>query len=80
MLCHAFGVHRSSYKYWSKKTQGLSAQRQKELSVVKAIHELSKGSAGARTVSNIATNNGMPLSRYRAGNLMKALQLVSCQL
>jgi len=80
MLCHAFGVHRSSYKYWSKKPKALSAQRQKELSVVKAIHELSKGSAGARTVSDIATNNGMPLSRYRAGNLMKALQLVSCQL
>jgi len=80
MLCQAFGVHRSSYKYWSKKPKTLSAQRQKELSVVKAIHEQSKGSAGARTVSDIATNNGMPLSRYRAGNLMKALQLVSCQL
>lgn len=80
MLCQAFGVHRSSYKYWAKKPKALPAQRQKELRAVKAIHELSNGSAGARTVSDIATNNGMPLSRYRAGNLMKALRLVSCQL
>jgi len=80
MLCQVFDVHRSSYKYWSKKPKAISAQRQKELKVVKVIHEQSKGSAGARTVSDIATNNGVPLSRYRAGNLMKALQLVSCQL
>lgn len=50
------------------------------MTVVKAIHTESNGSAGARTIATIATSRGYPLSRYRAGNLMKAQRLVSCQL
>jgi putative transposase len=46
-------------------------------SQVKEVHRQSNDSAGSRTV---ATNNGYPLSRYRAGNIMKKLDLVSCQL
>ena len=49
-------------------------------SQVKEVHRQSNGSAGARTVAIMATNNGYPLSRYRAGNIMKKLELVSCQL
>ena len=49
-------------------------------SQVKEVHRQSNGSAGARTVAMMATNNGYPLSRYRAGNIMKKLELVSCQL
>jgi putative transposase len=49
-------------------------------SQVKEVHRQSNGSAGARTVAIMATNNGYPLSRYRAGNIMKKLDLVSCQL
>jgi putative transposase len=47
---------------------------------VKAAHELSGGSAGARTVSEIVTQRGTKLSRYRVSRLMKQLGLVSCQM
>jgi putative transposase len=40
----------------------------------------SNGSAGARSVAEIMTARGTPLSRYRAGRIMKVLGLVSCQL
>ncbi len=39
------------------------------MTVVKTIFHESKGSAGARTIADIATNRGFALSRYRAGNL-----------
>lgn len=48
--------------------------------MVRRIHEQSNGSAGARTVSQIATAWSTPISRYRAGKMMKQLNLVSCQL
>ena len=40
---------------------------------------MSDGSAGARTIAAIATNNGFELSRYRAAKLMVKLKLESCQ-
>jgi putative transposase len=80
VLCDTFGVHRSSYKHWLKRSKSVTPERLKTLTVVKAIHSESKGSAGARTIATIATTRGYPLSRYRAGKLMKAQSLVSCQL
>jgi putative transposase len=50
------------------------------LSEVRAAYEKSNGSAGARTIAGIVSARGIPLSRYRASKLMKALKLVSCQL
>lgn len=50
------------------------------ISEVKAAHHVSGGSAGARTIAGIVTANGTPLSRYRAGKLMKELNLTSRQL
>ncbi|EHI8863447.1 IS3-like element ISEc31 family transposase, partial [Escherichia coli] len=35
--------------------------------------------AGARTLAEMLTQNGVPMSRYRAGRLMKYLNLSSCQ-
>ncbi len=46
---------------------------------VKRFHALSGGSAGARSIADMITNEGYPLSRYRAGSLMNELDLVSCQ-
>ena len=46
---------------------------------VKQAHQLSNGSAGARTVATLVTATGMPLSRYRAARRMKLLGLVSNQ-
>jgi len=78
-LCQAFDVHRSSYKYWLAHAHKLKPEPIKEQALVKTIFKESNGSAGARTISSIATDRGHPLSRYRAGRLMKACQLHSCQ-
>jgi putative transposase len=80
LLCEVFGVHRSTYKYWYKRDKRLSPAQAKLHCQVKEVHRQSNGSAGARTVAVMATNNGFPLTRYRAGNIMKKLSLVSCQL
>ncbi len=75
-----FGVHRSSYKYWALRDNSISTEELTLRAEVKAAHELSGGSAGARTVADIVTKNGIDLSRYRAARFMKDLGLVSCQL
>lgn len=72
-------MQRSSYKYWSKRPKTLSPIRIRELSLTKAIHTESNGSAGSRTIATIATERGTPLSRYRARKLMAEQQLFSCQ-
>jgi putative transposase len=48
--------------------------------MVREAFNESNGSAGARTIADIVTTRGTSLSRYRAGRLMKRLELVSCQL
>lgn len=51
----------------------------KEIAKVKELFDESEGSAGARSIAQMATTQDVPLSRYRAGRLMKKLGLVSCQ-
>ena len=79
-MCDVFDVHRSSYKYWLKRDNSPSLEYQVLLQKVENAHELSGGYAGARTISEIITQDekDVPLSRYRAGKLMKKLNLVSC--
>lgn len=57
-----------------------SPKRLHEQAIVQAIHTESKESAGARTIATIATEQGTPLTRYRASKLMSELQLTSCQI
>ena len=78
-LCATFGINRSSYKYWSKRSRTIKPERLLELALVRQIFTESNGSAGARSVAQIATTRGTDLSRYRAGRLMKQCDLVSCQ-
>ncbi len=80
MLCDVFDVHRSSYKYWLNRDNSLSAANVELRAEVKKYHALSGGSAGARSIAYMLTNEGYPLSRYRAGKLMTELNLVSCQI
>ena len=75
-----FGVNRSSYKYWSKRCRKLSPEQVELHGQVREAFDESNGSAGARTLADIVTARGTKLSRYRAGRLMKRLELVSCQL
>jgi len=80
VLCETLQVHRSSFRAWVSRDKRLKPSQVHEREVVKNIHAHSNGSAGARTIATIATTTGTPLSRYRAGSLMKALGLVSCQM
>lgn len=73
-------MHRSSFKAWKAKPKRINTQKVKELAAVRRIYAESNGSAGARTIAQIATDRQVPLSRYRATGLMKQLGLVSCQL
>jgi len=79
-MCELFAVHRSTYKYWLKRDKCITPETAKLQSLVKEVHRQSNGSAGARTVAIMTTNNGYPLSRYRAGHIVRKLDLVSCQL
>ncbi|MDK9355751.1 IS3 family transposase [Lelliottia sp. V106_10] len=78
-LCRAFGLHRSSYRYWCQRRDTISPQQITLHSEMRRLWKLSRGSAGARTLAEMLTHNGIPISRYRAGRLMKHLNLSSCQ-
>ncbi|HHQ6628450.1 TPA: IS3 family transposase, partial [Serratia fonticola] len=79
LLCDVFEIHRSSYKYWAKRRNVINPERVRLHSEVRRVHRLSNGSAGARTLADILTREGLALSRYRASKIMKALGLSSCQ-
>ena len=79
-LCKAFGVHRSSVTYNLQAKRRVTAEQVRLQALVKALHARSHGSAGARSIATMVSNDGIPLSRYRAGRLMKQLKLVSTQL
>lgn len=79
ILCEALNVHQSSYYYWLKRSAKINAETVKLRSLVSEAHAASNGSAGARTIAKIVTNQGTILSRYRAAKFMKNLDLTSCQ-
>lgn len=72
-------MHRISYKYWAIRDTTPTPEQIRLEAEVKAIHAMSGGSAGARTIAAIAKNNDFELSRYRAAKLMVKLKLESCQ-
>ena len=78
-LCELFEVHRSSYRAWRDRSKRVSSEEIKLLAMIKTMHALSNGSAGARSLADMVTAQGIPLSRYRAGRRMKRLGLVSSQ-
>ncbi|MEZ9845163.1 IS3 family transposase, partial [Vibrio sp. 10N.261.51.C5] len=75
-----FGVHRSSYRYWVNRDKALASEHVLLRAEVRRAHEISNGSAGARTIAGIVTARGIPLSRYRSSKFMKELDLISGQL
>jgi putative transposase len=79
-LCEVFDLHRSTVKYRRAAAQRIDPQRLEMNAVVKSAHRISNGSAGARSISDIVTGWGYPLSRYRARGFMKRLSLYSIQL
>ena len=67
-LCHVFGVHRSSYKYWVKSPEKPDGKRAILRSQVLELHNISHGSAGARSIAIMATLRGFRMGRWLAGN------------
>ncbi|WP_437749309.1 IS3 family transposase [Enterobacter mori] len=78
-LCSALEIHRSSYRYWRKRRDTVNPVQVRLCSEIRRAWNQSRGSAGARTLAEILTQNGVPMSRYRAGRLMKYLNLSSSQ-
>jgi len=78
-ICQVFDIHRSSYKYWQGRTKKPSLEQAQLNSEIRAAFKLSNGSAGSRSIASMVTNNGTPLSRYRARSIMKKLGLCSSQ-
>ena len=74
-----FSVHRSSYRYWRDEAIGETPARLLLKEKVREAFDVSEGSAGARTIAAIVSQDGTDLSRYVASNLMRELALVSCQ-
>ena len=50
-LCHVFGVHRSSYRYWKNRPEKPDGRRAVLRSQVLELHGISHGSAGARSIT-----------------------------
>lgn len=74
-----FGTHRSSYRYWSGRPRQPDAKRIVLQGLVREVHRVSNGSAGARSIAEMVSAKGVPLSRWRASKIMKELNIVSCQ-
>ena len=79
LIFQVFNIHRSSYKYWQRRSRKPSLEQTQLNSEVRAAFEASNGSAGSRSIANMVTTNGLPLSRYRARSIMKKLGLRSSQ-
>jgi len=73
-------VSLSTFKYRRAVARHINPARVALRAMVKRAHNLSNGSAGARSIADIVTGFGVSLSRYRAGRLMTELDLVSTQL
>jgi putative transposase len=78
-LCAVLGVNRSSYFYRKTHKQDLCPQREALKARVIKIHEASRGSAGARTVSAHLKSEGEMVGRYKAARLMRETGLESKQ-
>lgn len=80
VLCEAFGLHRSTLNYKRAAAKRIDSEKIRLNAMVKQAHKQSNGSAGARSIAHMVSNQGVTLSRYRATGFMKRLGLVSSQL
>ncbi len=74
-----FGVHRSGYYAAMARRDHVDEQREHLHEVVKKLHEESRGSAGARSISAGLRAEGHVVGRYKASRLMVETGLSSNQ-
>jgi putative transposase len=79
VLCEAFGLCYSTLKYQRRQAKQINPARIALQASIRACHRQRNGSAGARTLATMVSLQGLPLSRYRAGRLMKQLDIHSTQ-
>jgi putative transposase len=80
VLCDLFDVPRSSYHYQLKHNDKIDPERASLRKKAVAIHTISRGSAGARTIAGQLSQAGLKVGRYKAKSLMKEANIVSTQL
>jgi len=73
-------VPRSSYHYQLKHKDKIDPERERLKEKAVAIHTISRGSAGARTIAGQLSQAGLEVGRYKARSLMKEANIVSTQL
>lgn len=78
-LCAVLGVHRSTFYYHQKRRRTTDGGRDALKDRVVELHQLSRGAAGARTLSAMLCREGKAVGRYKAGHLMREAGVVSRQ-
>lgn len=79
VLCEAFNIHTSTFSYHRSVTKRINPETVRINAMVIEAHSLSNGSAGARSIAHMVSQQGTPLTRYRAAGFMRRLNLVSSQ-
>lgn len=79
VLCEAFEINTSTFNYHRNALKRINPETVQINAMVIAAHSLSNSSAGARTIAHMVSQQGVPLTRYRAAGFMRRLDLVSSQ-
>ena len=77
--CRVFEVNRSSYYAWRQRQGKTNLEREALKVVLVKYHKASRGSAGARTLSEDLRGAGHQVGRYMARSLMKEAGIASRQ-
>jgi len=73
------GVPRSTYRSYRKRQSQPNTGRERLKARVVAIHELSRGAAGSRTITGQLNQEGEMIGRYQVRSLMAEANVVSKQ-
>lgn len=78
-MCQVFEINRSSFYYQTKRANTVDPERERLKARVIELHEASRGSAGARTLSAALRSEGESVGRFKAASLMAEAGIESQQ-
>ncbi len=78
-LCHVFGVHRSSYRYWKNRPEKPDGRRAVLRSQVLELHGISHGSGRSKKHCHNGNPERLPDGTLACWQAHEGLGLVSCQ-
>lgn len=79
MVCDAFGIPRASYYAYLERRRNVDRERLALRAQVNEIFNLSRGSAGSRTILGAMRDRGIEIGRFKVRRLMREQGLVSKQ-